>query len=82
MSTKPNRPTQRLILNPEKSFILPVYAEQIASQCVEFGCSKPKKCRDTYALNVLEFLDVSASEGSKTLESSTNDDSRTESTMY
>lgn len=82
MTAKPKRPTRRLILSPEKSFVLPVYAEQIALHFEKFGCSKPKKRIGTYALNVFEFLDISASEGNETSESSPNDDSGTESTMY
>ena len=70
---------RRLLLSPEKSFCLPVYAEQLASAFVEFGGSKPKKRKDTCALNVLEYLDLSASEGRETSESSTNNDSTTES---
>jgi len=79
MFAKANLPTRRLLLSPEKSFILLVYVEQIALQYIEFGCFKPKKHRNTYALNVLEFLDVSASERREISESSTNDNSGTES---
>ena len=68
---------QSVFCSPEKNFDLPVYAEQMASAFVEFGCSKPKRHLDTYALNVLEFVDVSASEGRETSESSTDEDSVT-----
>jgi hypothetical protein len=71
---------QNLLYSPEKSFHLPIYAEQMASAFADFGCSKPKRRKDTYALNVLQFIDGSASEGRETSESSTNDDSATEST--
>jgi len=65
---------RRLFLSPKKSFNVPLYAEQMV---LEFGSSKPNKCRDTYVLNVLEFLDVSTSKGKETSESSTDKDSTT-----
>jgi len=70
----------RLILSPEKSFELPVYEEQMASVFVEFGTSKPKHRKTTYALNVLDFIDGSASESGETSDSSTSEDSMPEST--
>lgn len=71
---------RRLILSPEKSFELPVYAQQMASAFAEFGTSKPKHRKPTYALNVLDFIDRSASEGGDTSDSSTSEDSVAEST--
>jgi len=47
----------------------------------EFGSSKPKCHRDSYAFNVLEYIDASASEGGKTSESSTTKDSATKSSL-
>jgi len=41
----------------------------MASAFADFGCSKPKRRKDTYALNVLDFIDDSASEGKETSES-------------
>ena len=69
-----------LIVSPEKPFHLPQYAEQMASAFASFGSSKPKRCKNTYALNVLQYVDVSASEGRESSESSTESDSVTEST--
>jgi len=46
----------------------------------EFGSKKQKRCRDTYALNVLQYVDVSTSKGHKTSESSTTEDFVAEST--
>ena len=71
---------RRLILSPEKPFDLPVYAEQLASACAEFGTSKPKQRKPSYALNVLNFIDGSASEGRETSKSSSDRDSATKST--
>ena len=70
-------PKQSLFISPEKPFELPVYAEQMASALAEFGCSKPKRRRATYALNVLQYLDVSASEGRESSGSSIDSDSST-----
>jgi len=65
--------------NPEKTFELPVYAEQLPIAFANFGCSKPKYHKDTYALNILQFIDGSASNNRETSESSTNSDSVTKS---
>ncbi len=70
---------QSLLISPEKPFELPIYAEQLASAFADFGCSKPKRCKDTYALNVLQFVDVLAFEGSESPESSTGSDSSSDS---
>jgi len=53
-------------LNPEKSFELPMYVEKMASAFVEFGTSKSKHCKSTYALNVLNFIGRSTFEGRQT----------------
>ena len=71
---------QRLILSPEKSYDLPVYAEKMASQYERNGCRQPKPRIPKYAANVVHFLDVSASEGEETPESSSSEVSMTEST--
>jgi hypothetical protein len=80
MSTDALKKKRRLILSPEKSFDLPVYAEQLASAFQEFGTSKSKRRNPSYALNVLQFIDGSASEGRETSNSSSDIDSATEST--
>ncbi len=80
MSANVMMKNQSLLCSPEKPFQLPIYAEQIASAFVDFGCSKPKRKKETYALNVLEFIDRSASEDRETSDSSTNEDSTDEST--
>ncbi len=67
------------MISPEKPFQLPVYAEQMASAFADFGCSKPKRRKDTYALNVLQYVDVSASEGRESSESSMTSNSASES---
>lgn len=71
---------RRLLYSPEKSFHLPVYAEKMALSFAEFGGSIPKPHKPSYARNVLEFIDGSASEGRETSDSSTDKDSTTEST--
>jgi len=64
--------TCSLLFSPEKPFHLSVYAAQMASAIADFGCSKPKRRKDTYALNVLDLIDGSASKGRETLESSSS----------
>jgi len=44
---------QSLFSNSKKTFDLPIYAGQMAMAFVDFGCSKPKRYKDTYVLNVL-----------------------------
>ena len=66
-----------LLINPEKTFELPVYAKQMASSFAEFGCSKPKRHKDDYVVVVLQFIDGSASEGRESSESSGDSDSMT-----
>ena len=68
---------RNLLISPEKTFELPVYAKQMASSFAEFGCSKPKHCKDSYAVAVLQFIDGSASEGRESSESSGDSDSMT-----
>jgi len=58
-----------------------VYAKQIALNCREFDCKKTKWKKHPYALNVLEFIDGSASKGTETSESSSTEVSVTESTI-
>jgi len=71
---------QRLILSLEKLFKLPIYTKQVASMFAKFGTKKTKHYKPTYALNVLPFIDGSASKGRETSNSSTDEDSMTEST--
>ncbi len=82
MSTIEIMKRRNLHLSPEKPFHLPVYAEKMASAFAEFGSSNPKRRKHTYALNVLNFIDGSASEGKETSESSSPsaEGSATEST--
>ena len=68
---------RNLLISPEKAFELPVYAKQMASSFAEFGCSKPKRPKDGYAVAVLQFIDGSASEGRESSESSGDSDSMT-----
>ena len=68
---------RNLLISPEKTFELPVYAKQMASSFAEFGCSKPKCHKDGYAVAVLQFIDGSASEGRESSESSGDSDSMT-----
>jgi len=74
--------TRSLLFSPKKPFHLLVYAAQMASAFADFGCSKPKRRKNTYALNVLDFIDGSAFEGRETSESSssTTEDSVMKST--
>jgi len=74
------RKIRRLILSLEQPFDLPVYAKQIALAFTEFGCKKKKWKKNPYALNVLDFLDGSASKGRETSESSSSEGSATKST--
>ena len=41
-----------LLISPEKTFELLVYAKQMASSFAEFGCSKPKRHKNAYAVVV------------------------------
>ena len=68
---------RNLLISPEKTFELPVYAKQMASSFAEFGCSKPKRRKDGYAVAILQFIDGSASEGRESSESSGDSDSMT-----
>ena len=68
---------RNLLISPEKTFELPVYAKQMASSFAEFGCSKSKRRKDGYAVVVLQFIDGSASEGKESSESSGDSDSMT-----
>ena len=68
---------QNLLISPEKTFELPVYANQMASAFTESGCCKPQRRKDTYAVDVLQFIDGSASEGRETSESSGDSESST-----
>ena len=67
---------QNLLISPKKTIELLVYAKQMASSFTDFGCSKPKRHKDTYAV-VLQFIDGSASEGIESLESSRDSRSMT-----
>jgi len=53
MSIEVTMKEKRLFYSPEKAFDLPIYAEQMATTFVDFGCLKPKHRKDTYASNVL-----------------------------
>ena len=44
---------QNLLISPEKTFELPVYAKQMASSFAGFGCSKPKRRKDAYVVAIL-----------------------------
>ena len=68
---------RNVYISPEKTFELPVYANQMASSFAEFGCSKSKRHKDGYAVAVLQFIDGSASEGRESSESSGDSDSMT-----
>ena len=68
---------QNVLISPEKTFELPVYANQMASSFVDFGCSKSKRRKDGYAVVVLQFIDGSASEGRESSKSSGDSDSMT-----
>ena len=82
MLTETIKQNQKIVVSPEKPFILPPYAEQMATAFANFGCKKQRRRKDTYALNVLQFIDVSASEGRESSESSIGSDSVTESTAF
>ena len=68
---------RNVLISPEKTFELPVYANQMASSFADFGCSKSKRRKDGYAVAVLQFIDGSASEGRESSESSGDSDSMT-----
>ena len=68
---------QNLLISPEKTFELPVYANQMASAFAESGCSKPHRRKDAYIVAVLQFIDGSASEGRESSESSGDSESST-----
>jgi len=55
---------------------------KMALAFVEFGSKKQKHHRDMYTLNILQYVDVSASEGQETSKSSTTEDSAAKSTMF
>ena len=44
---------QNVLISPEKTFELPVYAKQMASSFADFGCSNSKRRKDGYAVAVL-----------------------------
>ena len=68
---------QNLLISPEKTFELPVYANQMASAFTESGCSKSQRRKDAYVVVVLQFIDGSASEGRESSESSGDSESLT-----
>ena len=68
---------RNVLIIPEKTFELPVYAKQMASSFADFGCFKSKRRKDGYAIAVLQFIDGSASEGRESSESSGDLDSMT-----
>jgi hypothetical protein len=80
MSPDPMMKKQSLLCSPEKTYELPIYANQMATAFVDFGCSKPKRRKDTYALNVLQFIDGFASEGRESSDSSKSFESATDCT--
>jgi len=65
---------QSLLFSLEKTFDLSIYVEQMASTFEDLGCSKSKHYKDTYALNVFEFIDGLTSKDRETINSSTNKD--------
>ena len=68
---------QNLLISPEKTFELLVYANQMATAIAEFGCSRLHRRKDAYAIAVLQFIDGSASEGREPLESLGDSESST-----
>ena len=68
---------QNLLISPDKSFELPVYANQMATAFTESGYSKPHRHKDAYDVAVLQFIDGSASEGRESSESSGESESST-----
>ena len=68
---------RNVLISPEKTIELPVYANQMASSFADFGCSKSKRRKDGYAIAVLQFIDGSALEGRESSESSEDSDSMT-----
>ena len=44
---------RNVLISPEKTFELPVYAKKMASSFVDFDCSKSKRRKDGYAVDVL-----------------------------
>ena len=68
---------RNVLISPEKTFELPVYANQMASSFADFGCSKSKRRKDGYAVVVLQFIDGSALEGRESSESAGDSDSMT-----
>ena len=68
---------QNLLISPEKTFELPIYAKQMASAFADSGCSKPQRHKDTYAVAVLQFIDGSALEDRESKESSGDSESTT-----
>ena len=67
----------RLIPSPEKSYNLPVYAEIMVAQYEQHGCKDPKPSKPKYASNVVQFVELSASEGEKSASSSLSEVSMT-----
>ena len=68
---------RNVLISPEKTFELPVYANQMASSFMDFGCSKFKRRKDGYAVAVLQFIDGSALEGRESSKSLGDSDSMT-----
>ena len=48
-----------LLISPEKTFELPIYAKQMASAFADSGCSKTQRRKHAYAVVVLQFIDES-----------------------
>ena len=68
---------QNLFISREKTFELPIYAKQMATAFADSSCSKPQRCKDAYAVVVLQFIDGSASEGRESKESLGDSESTT-----
>ena len=66
---------KNLLISPEKTFELPLYAKQMARAFADSGCSKTQRRKDAYAVAILQFIDGSASEGRESSESSGDLDS-------
>jgi len=79
MSANAMMKKQGLFFSPKKSFELLVYNEQMVAAFADFSCSKPKRCKDTYTLNVLHFIDGSTLKGRESLDLSKSSDSATKS---
>ena len=68
---------QNLLISPEKTFELPIYANQMISAFAESDCSKPQHHKDAYTIAILQFMNGSTSKGRESSESSGDSKSTT-----